>query len=233
MHEAMRGLIAEVLLAEGFSGAGESTIHAFQEAVEQHLQEIAGLSNEYAGLRGRMGINALDVMASCQGGRSAEWDAFDSRDETMKRNVGRLQRFLDGPARLPPRYKAPPKFIKKEEQLRAQSGRESVTNLAKANEVLGLEAVERPSQFPDYLPPLPAAHTFLATPVADQKLSDPAYVRKVRSEQLHNLQSSLSSMVAELRGSETISISLADDSSFVAKVIARPSSYFDALTGHQ
>ena len=179
MAELARALskktVAALLVKSGYSLAEESALDALAEVQQEYLESMGSRAREYADAAGRTGVLLEDMRAAWRDRHPAS-----AEEELRSRSVAKGEE-----CHLPHEVPSFPA---------AADGETAVKRRRLAGSMAPLDgsAGSRPSNAPDFMPPLPAPHTYLRTEIpAIARPSDPKAVVQAQLRQNRKVEASL------------------------------------------
>jgi len=159
--------IAQLCQYAGFNGIQQSACEALTEILSKYIEEIGRTSHMYAELACRTECNYNDLKLAFNdiGVSINELSVYATQNDEMPLNKP-VPRF---PVRKKRETSQPPEFREEPE--------------------------ESPlDHIPPFLPPFPDKHAFKETPTFEQQVSDPRQIRKLKSKQNRQVESSLTKL---------------------------------------
>jgi histone H3/H4 len=169
-RECCKVVVAQVCQSLGFRGIKSTACETLANILYKYLEEVGYRANMFAELAGRIEVNFNDLRLTF---------------EELGVSIEDLSQFATEMEEVP-FPKAIPEFpMKKKKKVKQQP------ILKDAEEPL-------PPHIPSFLPPFPDKHTYIKTPIYEERLDDPKTVRQLTSKRKRQVQDAVTRFASHL-----------------------------------
>jgi len=168
-------VVAQIAKEFGFERIQHSAVESLSDILQRYIEQIGHSSHLFAELAGRTESNFNDVRRSLS-------DAGVSLDD--------LYMFASVAEEIP-FAKAIPEFPVKKEKKQEANG---IANSSDNNNNNNNPNTSQPAYIPNCLPSFPDSHTYINTPVYEERLTDSRQIRKNKSKEKRHIETSLAKL---------------------------------------